>query len=647
MFFRTYLNLKEILPKWDKLSGVLIRARIVLYFLAFPYFIFTNDERFTDIALVVYTIVQYFVVLAALWPVVRKKYPKSYFIIAATLFFIVGLIVNGLYIAAGEGLNKPIAEWALVSEVLLLTFGLAYRMKELGEKEKMAVRLEEQSAAKARLYTNVTHEFRTPLTVIKGMASQLMSKFDLDRKKAYDLIVQNTDYLLDMVNRLLQLAKIESGGLQLQLAQADMIGYIHQLIDFFQPFARQKKITLRLLTELDSLVMDFDTDKMRQILTNLLSNALKFSSKKGAVSVWTGRQDDHLVIKIQDQGIGISKDEMPFIFDRFYQAGANKHQQSFGSGIGLALTKELVDLMNGQITVASEPGKGTVFTLSLPIQNEAGKADHAWARDRVASAAGPALWNSGKKEKEVVLVIEDNIHLLQYMQFLLEDEYDVEMAVNGQEGIEVAIDTIPDLIISDVLMPVKDGFEVLETLKSDTKTSHIPIVLLTALASVEDRIAGLEKGADAYLSKPFEEKELLAVLHNLLQQRNRWHEQFLRAGQNAAGTVAVMEDPFLKNAIEVLQQRLDDENFGVTQLQKALALSRTQLHRKLMALTSMNTTEFINHFRLQKARVLLSNRDFNISEVAFQVGYSDPSCFSRLFTKSFGISPSEFRDNVH
>lgn len=667
-FFRSYMHLEAVLPRWDRLLKNLIRLRIGYFIAVFLYFLISFNEVMTDYLTVSYVFVQYLIVLFFMAALYRLRDPKAYFLILATLFFVVGVGVNGYLIWVDIPINRFFSETAMIGEVLLFSLGLAYRMHQLQREEEEAHRLKALDDMKNRLYQNITHEFRTPLTVISGMAEQLLEKTAVNPERPLQLIRQSSSQLLKLVNRMLDLAKIESGHFQLHPVRGDMVAYLQQLVEFFQPTATQKGISLRFLTSLQSKEMDFDTEVTRQIFSNLLSNSLKFTPKNGNVTMAvesTGKAGSEQVkITVSDTGPGIPPDDLPFIFDRFYQAKNTTREQSSGTGIGLALTRELVTLAGGTIEVKSLEEHGTSFTVTLPVLLQAETAletiatiplpaEEEW-QPEIKPDYKSAAANGGRHlQKNLVLVIEDNPHIVEYLKSLLEDTYEVETAFNGQDGVEIALETIPDLVVSDVLMPKMDGFAVLQMLKKDSRTCHIPVILLTALASAQDRLAGLERGADAYLGKPFEGRELLAVLNNLLERRERWQAFFKKGEENAPAEPVqdeVPEDVFLKEAKEVLEKNLTDEDFGVLQLQRSLAVSRTQLHRKLKALTGLSTTEFINHLRLQKARSLLKDSELHISEIAYDTGFRDPNYFTRLFVKFYGKTPTEYRnalENVH
>jgi signal transduction histidine kinase/DNA-binding response OmpR family regulator/ligand-binding sensor domain-containing protein len=516
------------------------------------------------------------------------------------------------------------------------------------ERER-AERLKELDQFKSRFYTNITHEFRTPLTVIQGMARQIEGQ-----DKIRQLIERNSQRLLNMVSQLLDLSRLENNSLALKWIQGDVIPYLTYLTESCHSLADQKKINLAFFAKVDKLVMDFDEEKLQHILINLISNAIKFTPEYGSVKVVAGQQVEngqpYLEVAVSDTGRGIPQSKLPHIFDRFYQVDDSTTRHSEGSGVGLALVKELVLLMNGCIEVESESGKGTVFTVRLPVRNEAEQVP-IQADSRPTGGAekeeGISREASGLETTHLplVLIIEDNADVTEYINSCLRGKYALLNARNGKEGIAIARKEVPDVILSDVMMPEMDGFEVCHQLKSELVTSHIPVVLLTAKATQEDKVAGLSSGADAYLTKPFDKEELLIRLENLTAISRRLRERLHHPTEPPAG--ASLQDQkeasFLKELHRIIHENMEDESFDTHHLCRAIAMSRTQLHRKLKALTGQPTASFIRSIRLQHAKKLITTTDWPIGDIASKTGYKDFSHFSRSFAKEFGYSPSDLR----
>ena len=556
--------------------------------------------------------------------------------------------------------------YGLVAGVILWSIRV-FEMKRQSRKAKELRQLE-LGAFKSRLYTNITHEFRTPLTVIMGMTDNIKG-----HSVEKELILRNSENLLRLINQLLDLSKLDSGMLKVDAIQADIVSYLQYLTESFYSMAEEKQIRLTFYPEVKALVMDFDEEKIQQIIYNLLSNALKFTPKGGKVIIHLKelvvKDQAFLQIKVSDTGGGIAKEVLPLIFDRFYQAASQNGKDAprktyAGTGIGLALTKELVELMGGQLAVESEVGAGTDFLMLLPVQHQAGTVLKEWRNHSAPikesmETSLPVVENLAAAEKEIpanrdddratVLIIEDNYDVVTYIQSILQQDYQIEAAVNGQEGIEKALQLVPDIIISDVMMPEKNGYEVCEALKTDERTSHIPIILLTAKATLEDRIEGLQGGADAYLVKPFAKQELLVQLKNLLALRKQLQEKYARAitftvnDDQLPATAPTLEDVFLHKIEQAIEDHIDDTGLDVQTLCEAVNLSYTQFFRKMKALTGGSPTLFIRKVRLQKAVVMLKTTDLNISEIAYGVGFSDPNYFSRVFAEAFGVPPSAVR----
>lgn len=526
-------------------------------------------------------------------------------------------------------------------------------MEQKAVVEKQKEKLEELDEIKSRFFTNISYEFRTPLTIISGMIDQVKTKPDVWLDKGSNMIKRNVDGLLNLVNQILDLRKLESDEMQVNMIQGDIIYYLHYILESHHSFAQGKEIQLHFLPMQDKLVIDYDPDKLLRIVSNFLSNAIKFTPKKGHIYFHVDHKSENgseaLQIRVQDTGPGIPEDQLAHIFDRFYQVDNSTTWKGEGTGIGLALTKELVHLLKGEITVKSSIGKGTSFTVSLPITRNAVLQDEHEPTALEGSAATttpdlqPVPEGKGTADisKSSLLLVEDNPDVVQFLISCLEADYQLMVARDGQAGIDLAIEQVPDLIVSDVMMPEKDGFELCDTLKKDERTSHIPIILLTARADMDSRISGLERGADAYLSKPFEQKELLVRLKNLLKLRQKLQKRY--RSFEPIESPASPEDMFVQKVRKAVEDKMGDEDFGILHLCRAVALSRAQLHNKIKALTGLSTSHYIRSIRLQKAKQLLNKGELNVSEVAYEVGFKDPKYFSRLFIEAFGIPPSKTR----
>lgn len=549
--------------------------------------------------------------------------------------------------------------WAFIL-YLAIAIAFADRFYRFQLSKRMATsesnRLKEMNQFKNTLFTNITHEFRTPLTVIKGMTDSIKSSMknkhvdDLDI--SLEMIERNSDGLLQLVNELLDLAKIESGNMELQLVQADVIPFLKYIGESFHSYAEENQINLTIYSETDTLIMDYDANKLTSIISNLLSNAIKFTPGPGKIIVHikqtTHKENNFLFIKIIDSGVGIAEEELPNIFNRFYQTDASTIRKSGGTGIGLALTKELVDLMEGTIEAKSTPEHGSEFSIRIPVTRRAPLMEHAETvkvtHIPVAKTVStpPVQIVESDSELPLVLIIEDNMDVVHYLKTCLKDNYQTIHAENGLTGIEMAIEKIPDIIISDVMMPGKDGFEVCATLKTDERTDHIPIIILTAKVTFEDRLKGLSHGADAYLAKPFNKEELFTRLDQLVSIRKKLIAKIQKQGFSTLFKKRTKNPKlqFLQKVEKLVHEDIDNSDFGSADLAKKLLISDSQLYRKIKAITGRSTAVFIRSIRLQYAKELLIISDKTVSEVAYEVGFNDPSWFSRAFKDEFGFAPS-------
>lgn len=526
-----------------------------------------------------------------------------------------------------------------------------------------AIRLKELDTFKSRLFTNLTHEFRTPLTVILGMTKQLIEKNpSMEVIKTSEIIERNGENLLRLVNQLLDLSKLEDRSFKLNLQNSNIIPFLRYVTESFQSFANGKNLRLSFFSTIKTLNMDYDPEQVTQVITNLISNALKFTKSGGEINVELVRENDFLIISVSDTGIGIPKENLDNIFDRFYQVDDSTTRANEGTGIGLAHSVELVKLMEGQISVDSDLGKGSTFKVQLKIHQNAKPKEfseilsdqHDFIKpinlsslnDQPDNVTSTPV-NNGEQLPQI-LIIEDNVDVIHYLKTCLENLYQISIALNGKIGIEKALESIPDIIISDVMMPEKDGYEVCNTLKNDERTSHIPIILITAKADVASKIEGLSRGADAYLPKPFDRKELLVRLAKMVEKNKKLIAYFSKSSlpkneRKEMNEVIEIEDVFVQKIKKIIEENYTKEDFGLPQLCQKIGMSRSQLFRKMKALTAKAPSEYIRSFRLQKAKTLLETNDFNVSEVAYEVGFKDPSYFSKLFQKEFGELPRATR----
>lgn len=518
---------------------------------------------------------------------------------------------------------------SVIALLLIVNYRYRIRVNRVKAEQQEAINQMQQN-----FYTNITHEFRTPITVIKGMAEQILGS-----SKEKELIQRNSDSILRLVNQLLDLSKLDEGQLELQPIQADIVSFLRYVVESLQSMAAAKGMDLHFQTQQEQLIMDYDPDKMQQILYNLLRNAIQYTPAAGTVQLLAQKTEEYLQLTIKDDGEGIPANDLPQIFDRFYQVEKQQRTRG-GTGVGLAVVRELVQLMEGTIDVESTLGEGSTFTLLLPISRKAPLPTTATAVSP-AVAQDSSFTLSAPADATLALLIEDNVDVITYLQDCLSPHYQIETALDGQAGVDKALDIIPDIIICDVMMPRKDGFEVCALLKNDERTSHVPIILLTAKATQEDRLTGLQTGADAYLTKPFDKKELYIRLQQLVALRRNLQQRYKHG--LLTQTAISPDDRFIAKVQKFVADNLDDDQLDVSAVCQHVGLSRMQVHRKLKALTGKSTTKFIRSLRMHHARQLLQKTDLHIAEIAFRVGYSDPSYFSRQFSEEFGQPPSYAR----
>lgn len=550
--------------------------------------------------------------------------------------------------------------------VLLILFGffqyLRNRQRARQQQAALALQLEHAEAEKLReldrlrsiFFANISHEFRTPLTLIVSPLEQLLRGGLQDSlQKYYGIMLRNARRLLELVNQLLDLSKLEAGKMQLQVSQSDLGQFVRAIAYAFESLAVRKQIHFEVQTPEAPVSGWFDRDKVEKILNNLISNAFKFTPEEGTVRVELHLQQDQAVLQVRDSGIGIPEEQLPHLFERFYKSTSGSDLQA-GSGIGLALTRELVELHRGHIMVESRQGDGTQFTVVLPLDKTA-YAGAEFLPEAPATAAAetyaapmprepePVL-PAAKGGKDTVLVVEDNDDVRQYIREQLVEHFHVVEAANGAEGLRRAQTDMPNLVITDLMMPDMDGLALTQNLKTDLRTSHIPVIMLTAKASQEEKIEGLQTGADVYLTKPFDARELQVQATGLIRQRRLLRERYAQAGLLPSEVaVNAVDETFLAQIRQAIEENMDDETFGVVELSQKVALSRSQLHRKLKALTGHGPNEIVRHMRLERAKELLEKRAGNASEVAFQVGFNSLAYFSKCFSDYFGYSPSELK----
>jgi signal transduction histidine kinase/AraC-like DNA-binding protein len=611
-----------------------------------------------------------------------KKIANFHLIVLATLFLMVMWVFFGTDIFSVWRGNFPPIRVIFILIGFILP-GLAYsyylsqylfRTKKNLEREQVineqltliniqAEKIKELDQLKSRFFANISHEFRTPLTLILApLEKKLKEAHTREEKADFSLIHRSASRLLTLVNQLLDLSRLEAGTLKLNMKHTDLGKFVTTITSQFASIADSKKINFQVNLS-ETIELFIDHDKLEKIVTNLLSNAFKFTPAHGTItlSIQTGSSnetfpDGYAEIIVSDTGKGIAARHLDNIFDRFYQVDNSAIRESEGAGIGLALTKELVELHKGTIAVLSEVGKGTTFIVHLPLGFLHLKADELTLEAHPMNqppeyAEFEQEENSSLKSDattEKILVIEDNADLRQFIRSELSKTFSVLEAADGEEGLASAFEHIPTLIITDLMMPKRDGLQLCAILKNDERTSHIPVILLTAKADVETKLQGLQTGADEYIPKPFNLEELNVRITNLIEIRNRLREKYMHklALRPAEIKVESVDERFLKNIMQVVEAHISDSAFGVEQFAYETGMSQAQLYRKLHALTGFTPNELVRDMRLQRAADLFQQHAGNVADVAYQVGFNNLSYFAKCFKEKFAESPSQFLSRI-
>ncbi|OJJ14220.1 hypothetical protein BKI52_43920 [marine bacterium AO1-C] len=539
---------------------------------------------------------------------------------------------------------------------------VANRTNELQQQKEELVRqaeqLKEMDQVKSRFLSNVSHELRTPLTLIIGPAEKLSDPKSKSWKNNVNTILANAKRLSRLINELLDFAKIEDGKMTLQPMVGKLNTFLQSLVNSFELLAKQKNIALELLGCSDELLYEFDQNKLDKVFFNLLSNAIKFTPAGGTVSVKLSQNQEAISISIADTGIGIPEKALSLVFDRFYQVDGSQTREQEGTGIGLALAKELTELHQGSIEVQSKVGQGSTFTVHLPpiMSKISQETSPTLSHEVLPVVSGNTYIQNdlnevvGDSSKEnTILVVEDNHDLRKFIIAELEESYNIIEASDGSEGITLALEHIPDFIISDIMMPKTDGLELLKTLREHTTTHHIPIILLTAKASPENKILGLKMGSDDYITKPFSPEELRLRISNMLERRKQlwaaFNQEFTKVEVNPEPPkikVSSLDKKFLEQAINLVETHISSPDLDVAFFSSEIGLSKSSLFRKIKALTGMSITEFIRNVRLKHAASLIKQKSGSMQEIAYEVGFNDVSYFNRCFKKLFGVTPSKY-----
>jgi signal transduction histidine kinase/DNA-binding response OmpR family regulator len=510
---------------------------------------------------------------------------------------------------------------------------------------------------KTKFFTNVSHEFRTPLSLIIAPLDKIIKNAtDEEQKMQLNLVQRNAKRLLSLVNQLLDFRKMEVQEIKLHPAIGDIVNFCRDISHSFTDLAEKKNIRFSFQSNIDNLEIFFDKDKIEKILFNLLSNAFKYTHDNGMVSInlvhtppANQNDDGTLAIEVKDTGIGIPADKHEKIFERFFQTDVPESMVNQGTGLGLAITKEFVRLHNGIITVKSEPEQGTCFTVLLPAKKimvpAARTASLQVPEEETVQHLAEEHQKGGKRK--LILLVEDNEDLRFYIKDNLKGQYKVEEALNGKEGWEKVKALNPDLVVSDIMMPLMDGIELAKKIKGETGTAHIPIILLTAMGSEEKQLEGLKAGVNDYITKPFTFEILASRIRNLMAQQKMLQKRFQKQIEvnPEEVTITPVDEKFLKQALDVVEKNMDNPDFSVEDFSREMFMNRVTLYRKILSITGKTPIEFIRSIRLKRAARLLEKSGMSIAEIAYEVGFNNPRNFTKAFKEEFLIPPSQYAAN--
>lgn len=538
----------------------------------------------------------------------------------------------------------------LFSIILLLLIGImVYIYRTILMKRRIE---EEANKAKLQFFTNISHELRTPLTLIADPVNYIIHDDNLNsqQRSMLQIVQRNVLVLTQLVSEILDFRKVQNGKMELRLSDFNLTESMKQWIKLFSVSAQKKNIAISMDAP-DTIMLRADQDKIERICYNLLSNALKYTSEGGEISLMAKEEGGRVMISVADNGCGISSDELPYIFDRFYQA----KNAGRGTGIGLAIVKAFTELHHGEVSATSIEGKGSTFTIHIPVRQKGEVTNQPTEKieQLVEPSSAEEVPNQARHideliqpyqtDKPEVLIIDDNIDIRTYLRSVLSEKYNVSEAADGKVGLELARKIVPDIVLSDIMMPVMDGLAFCQQLKTDKAISHIPVILLTARSLDEQRAEGYEHGADAYLSKPFSLRLLLSRIDNLIESRKKLNQTWSKGVEDdEIGNISnEIDKSFLKQLRKIIQENLANSDLSVEQIGDEIGLSRVQLYRKVKALTGYSPVEMLRKARLTRARHLLRTTEKTVSEVAYAVGFSTPSYFSKCYKDEFGESPKK------
>lgn len=643
LFLKYFINIKKNYPKILKTYNIFIASFasfIILHNIVIitnPYFPYHRFFIKTSI---------YFFSIFSYGTIFYMMYKKQLF--HTTIIFIGSCLLLTGYILATILNEFFILVPIIVIETVLFMSVITYLDVKNFKKSLERDHLFEINKMKNKLVTNVSHEFRTPLTLISGPIHQVLKSNNLtsNQRNYLELIERNSNRLSVLVNQLLDVLKIENSSLQLKIGQYNLQLFFENIYEGFEFLARKKEIKFFKYNTLKKNEHWFDKDVFEKIISNLLSNAIKYTPKNGSIICQLKIEKGICCFTIKNSGKGLTKQEQQKIFEQFYQVNENTD----GVGIGLALVKELVFLHKGKISVNSTPNEWTIFTVEIPVHRK--HYDLEEITKEPLTLTTTTVFNNEEIEEvlnnnaslPILLIVDDNEDIVTYIESIFKTSYFIVKATNGEEGVTKALRYVPDIIVSDVMMPKKNGVELCNELKTDERTSHIPIILLTAKAGEENELTGIKSGADAYITKPFNEEFLRVRIEKLIEVRTKIQQRYKTNFK--IPTTEFTENSFSKKVEKILEEELTNPDFSVENFSKLIGMSRMQLHRKLKALTGTSTSEFIKTQRLKMAGELLLNSQASISEIGYKVGFNNHAYFSKVFKEFYNCTPSEYRNNT-
>ncbi|MCT4664637.1 MAG: response regulator [Flavobacteriales bacterium] len=654
-FFSAYIDLRKFYPKYFAFYHL-----YAIFTALFPHFFgyFGDLDVFTIGYYSNYVIFSWIIITILPVITLTKKGNKA----SKSLLVATGiLVISGLlYILEVTNVipSNPITESSFQISTVLFSGILFYHiLQKINNIRNEKKHLEELDKLKSRFFTNISHEFRTPLTLVLGPLKDIINS---EEKKQYSgklkMAYKNAERLLHLINKILDLSKLETGKMELQISTHNFVSLLKGIALSFDSWAQKKNIKLNFISKSDEILMYFDSEKIEIIFFNLLSNALKFTQENGEISVLVSEKEKHIEILVRDNGVGIEPDRLENIFNRFFHIDHQETKEYQGTGIGLALVKELVHIHYGEIQVESELNKGTSFTIilrkgkehfaNIPMDDHQSNQQLSTLKkdtieEKYEAKIPSSLIQKGNKNKTLVLIVEDHLEVRAYIKEHLEEQYQIVEAQNGLQGQEIAFKLMPDIIISDIMMPKLDGYGMSKALKNDERTSHIPIILLTAKSTQEEKIKGLKIGVDDYLVKPFDTKELKIRVANIIESREQLRKNYSNTSQSALKRVGTnpIDDIFLEKVINIIEKKLSSSELNVEYLASEIGMSKVHLNRKLNALSNLSANRFIRNYRLEKAHELIHQKVGNVSQIAMDTGFGSTAYFVKCFKEKYNITP--------